>query len=272
MEERTIQRSRVLRGSRETSIPWGAQLRRLEERTGWRSGVPGGGGDGVSEDQTGVLSKVLTRKTLGEAQRYDRSLKYLREKAGKAVEPYLWKGMGALMREPYQSLGKNFLILPEIARERVLAMAHNSPIGGHFGSKRTLKSIRSRMDWPGVVKDINQLCASCPVCQNSCPASTTKASLHPLPIIKEPLGHIAMDIVGPFKRSKKGNKYILVQMDYATKWPEAFPLRNILTETVVEHLIEVTSRLGVPSELLTDNGTNFISRVMQKFCTMTGMK
>ena len=151
-------------------------------------------------------------------------------------------------------------------------MAHNSPIGGHFGRERILKSIRSRMDWPGVVKDVNQLCASCPVCQKACPASTTKAPLHPLPIIKEPLGHIAMDIVGPLKRSKKGNKYILVLMDYATKWPEAFPLRNILTETIVEHLIEVTARLGVPSELLTDNGTNFISRVMQQFCTMTGMK
>ena len=229
------------------------------------------GGYGVAEDQTGVLSKVLTRKSLGEAQRYDKSLKYLREKAGKAGEPYFWKG-GLLMREPYQPLGKNLLILPEIARERVLAMAHNSPIGGHFGRERTLKSIRSRMDWPGVVKDINQLCASCPVCQKACPASTTKAPLHPLPIIKEPLGRIAMDIVGPLKRSKKGNKYILVLMDYATKWPEAFPLRNILTETVVEHLIEVTARLGVPSELLTDNGTNFISRVMQQFCTMTGMK
>ena len=123
-----------------------------------------------------------------------------------------------------------------------------------------------------MVKIVNQLCASCPVCQKAFPASTTKAPLHPLPIIKEPLGRIAMDIVGPLKRSKKGNKYILVLMGYATKWPEAFPLRNILTETIVESLVEVTTRLGVPSELLTDNGTNFFSRVMQQFCTMMGMK
>ena len=126
-------------------------------------------GYGVAEDQTGVLSKVLTRKSLGEAQRYDKCLKYLREKVDKAGVPYFWKG-GLLMKEPYQSLGKYLLILPEIAQERVLNMAHNSPIGGHFGRGRTLKSIRSRMDWPGVVKDINQLCASCPVCQLACPA------------------------------------------------------------------------------------------------------
>ena len=46
----------------------------------------------------------------------------------------------------------------------------------------------------------------------------------------------------------------------------------MLTETVVECLVEVTARLGVPHELLSDNGSNFISKVMQQFCTLTGMK
>ena len=107
------------------------------------------------------------------------------------------------------------------------------------------------MDWPGVVIDINKVCTSCPICQRANPVSTTKA---PLPVIREPLARIAMDIVGLFKRTKRGNKYILVLTDYATKWPEAFPLRNILTETIVECLVEVTARLGVPQELLSDNG------------------
>ena len=49
-----------------------------------------------------------------------------------------------------------------------------------------------------------------------------------------------MDIVGPLKRTKKGNKYLLVIMDYATKWPETFPLCNTLTETIVERLVEET--------------------------------
>ena len=118
------------------------------------------------------------------------------------------------------------------------------------------------MDWPGVVRDVNRMCAACPICQKAKPTSTTKAPLQPLPVIKEPLTRLAMDIVGPLKCTKKGNKCLLVIMDYATKWPEAFPLRNTLTETVVEGLVEVTARLGVPQELLTDNGSNFISKVM----------
>ena len=78
--------------------------------------------------------------------------------------------------------------------------------------------------------------------------------------------------MGPLKSKKKGNKYIPVIMDYATKWPEAFPLRNTITETVVERLVEVTTRLGVSHQLLTDNLTNFLSKVMQIFCTVTRIK
>ena len=60
-------------------------------------------------------------------------------------------------------------------------------------------------------------------------------------------------------------------MDYATKWPEAFALRNVTAETIVNCLIEATARIGVPQELLTDNGSNFMSKVMKKYCSMTGL-
>ena len=45
-----------------------------------------------------------------------------------------------------------------------------------------------------------------------------------------------------------------------------------ITETMVEYLVEVTARLGVPHELLSDNGSNFIFKVIQQLCTLTGMK
>ena len=228
-------------------------------------------GDGVSEDVEGVTTEVLTKEKLGKAQRYESDLQGIREKAERSGNPYFWQG-GLLMRKSYQILGKNLLIMPKIARQKVLTMAHNSPIGGHFGRERTLQTIRGRMDRPGVVRDVNRMCAACPICQKAKPANTTKAPLQPLPVIKEPLTRLAMDIVGPLKCTKKGNKYLLVIMDYATNWPEAFPLRNTLTETVVERLVEVTARLGVPQELLTDNGSNFVSKVMQRFCTVTGIK
>ena len=81
-----------------------------------------------------------------------------------------------------------------------------------------------------------------------------------------------MDVFGPLNRTKVCNKYILVLMDYATELPEAFALRNVTAETIVNCLIEATARIVVPQEMLTDNGSNFMSKVMKKYCSMTGIK
>lgn len=73
---------------------------------------------------------------------------------------------------------------------------------------------------------------------------------------------IAMDIVGPLPRSKSGHKYILVLCDYANRYPEAIPLRSIDAEHVAEELIKVFARVGIPQEILTDQGSNFMSQLL----------
>ena len=73
-----------------------------------------------------------------------------------------------------------------------------------------------------------------------------------------------MDIVGPSIRSKSGNKFILVICDYSTRYPEAVPLKNIETETIAEELGEFFARMGVPAEILTDQGSNFTSQLLKE--------
>ena len=148
----------------------------------------------MSEDVAGVTTEDLTKEKLGKAQRYESDLQGIREKAERVGNPYFWQG-GLLMRKPYQTLGKNLLIMPKIARHKFLTMAHNSPIGGHFGRERTLQTIRGRMDWPGLVRDVNRMCAACPICQEVKPASTTKTPLQPLPVIKEPLARLVVSTI-----------------------------------------------------------------------------
>ena len=101
------------------------------------------------------------------------------------------------MRKPYHVLGKDLIVLPKVARRKVLTMAHNTSWAGHFGRERTLHSIRSSMEWPGVVKDVSEMCESCPLCQKAGPAVRVKAPLQPLPVMREPFSRVAMDIFGP---------------------------------------------------------------------------
>lgn len=81
-----------------------------------------------------------------------------------------------------------------------------------------------------------------------------------------------MDIVGPLEKSRAGHQYILVISDYATRYPEAFPLHSITTPKIINTLIQLFSRVGIPDEILTDQGTNFTSQLMKMLHKQLGIK
>ena len=92
-----------------------------------------------------------------------------------------------------------------------------------------------------------------------------KAPLIPLPVVTEPFRHVAMDIVGPLPRTKLGNRYILVMCDYdATRCPEAIPVKAVDAEHIAEELVRIFARVGIPEEMLTDQGSNFTSQLLSE--------
>ena len=94
----------------------------------------------------------------------------------------------------------------------------------------------------------------------------------PLPVIEEPIRRIAMDVVGPLPKTGQGHRYILVVCDYATRYPEAFPLRKFTATAVAEQLIELIAHHGIPEEILTDQGTNFTASLLQELYGRLGVK
>ncbi len=79
-----------------------------------------------------------------------------------------------------------------------------------------------------------------------------------LPVIDTFFSCLGTVIVGPLESNKNRSRYILVICDYATKYPEAFLLRNIKARQVANCLVQLFSRVGVPREILTDQGTKFV--------------
>ena len=63
----------------------------------------------------------------------------------------------------------------------------------------------------------------------------------------------------------------MTHVDYATRYPEAVALKRIDMETVAEALVDIYSRLGVPEEILSDQGTQFISDFMKEVCRLLGV-
>lgn len=164
------------------------------------------------------------------------------------------------------------LVVPESCRPLVMYLGHTLPWAGHLGRNKTYMRISSRFYWPSMYSDVQKYCSTCSVCQRSSAVrKSDRAFLQPLPVISTPFRRVAMDIVGPLVKSSTGCQYILVLSDYATRFPEAFPLRTITAPAVLRALVQFFSRVGIPDEILTDQGTNFTSRLMQLFNQQLGI-
>nr|KAG5685574.1 hypothetical protein BaRGS_009789 [Batillaria attramentaria] len=86
-----------------------------------------------------------------------------------------------------------------------------------------------------------------------------------MPLIDSPFKWVAVDLVGPISPpSEDGHRYIQTLVDYATRYPEAVPLKKIDTPTVAEALVDMFSRLGIPEEILSNRGTQFISDCIEE--------
>ena len=166
--------------------------------------------------------------------------------------------------ESHTDQGIEQLVLPLKCRDAVLKLAHEAPLAGHMGRNKTVKRILQRFYWPGVYRDVAEYCRSCSKCQKADNRKHQPVPLVPLPVMTEPFSRIAMDIVGPLLRSTRGHKYILVVCDYATRYPEAIPLRSCEAEVIAEELMKLFSRVGLPKEILTDQGSNFTSQLLQE--------
>ena len=154
-----------------------------------------------------------------------------------------------------------------------MVIAHDIPLGGHLGNKKTRERLLRNFFWPGIFIDVAKYCRTCSHYQkNSMKGRAYKVPLITVPPMDEPFSRIAIDIVGPLIRSEQGNRYILVACGYGTKYPEATPLKTIDAETDAYALVDMFSRTGIPREILSDQGSNFMYALKQNLCSMLGIK
>ena len=166
------------------------------------------------------------------------------------------------------------IVLPRCCQKEVMSLAHESPMAGHLGLNKTYHKLLSHFFWPKMKRDVAEFCRTCHVCQmvGKPNKPIPVAPLKPIPACGEPFSEVIIDCVGPLPKTTAGNKYLLTIMCKATRFPEAVPLRNIKAPKIVDSLVKFFTFVGIPQSVQSNQGSNFISGLMQQAMHQLGVK
>ncbi|RVW98937.1 Transposon Ty3-I Gag-Pol polyprotein [Vitis vinifera] len=163
--------------------------------------------------------------------------------------------------------------VPEQEQSGILSHCHDSACGGHFASQKTaMKVIQSGFWWPSLFKDAHSMCKGCDRCQRL--GKLTRRNMMPLnPILIVDVFDVwGIDFMGPFPMSF-GHSYILVGVDYVSKWVEAIPCRSNDHKVVLKFLKDnIFARFGVPKAIISDGGTHFCNKPFETLLAKYGVK
>uniref|UniRef100_A0A2M4CWN3 RNA-directed DNA polymerase n=1 Tax=Anopheles darlingi TaxID=43151 RepID=A0A2M4CWN3_ANODA len=157
--------------------------------------------------------------------------------------------------------------LPTLLRE-----FHDSPLGGHVGAKRMRKKLAALYHWKNMRRDIEDYVRKCESCQKNKICKYNRIPMKITTTASEPFEKIFMDIV-VLPETARGNRYGLVVQDDLTRFLIVAAMENQEAVTVAQTFVEnVICRHGVPEELVTDQGTNFMGQVMKSVCKILKIK
>ncbi|CAA7014514.1 unnamed protein product [Microthlaspi erraticum] len=180
-------------------------------------------------------------------------------------EPYLFKrGSDGLFRR----------CIAQEEVEGILEHCHGSSYGGHFATFKTAsKVLQAGFWWPSLFKDTHDFIARCDRCQRE--GSISKRNEMPQnPILEVEVFDVwGIDFMGPFEPPSHGNRYILVAVDYVSKWVEAIASPTNDAKVVLKLFKSIIfPRYGVPRVVISDGGSHFINKVFENLLKKYGVK
>ena len=154
------------------------------------------------------------------------------------------------------------VIIPPKLRPKLLQELHSE----HSGVWKMKAVARSYFWWPGLDKDVEQLASGCVPCQ-SVKHTPPSAPLHPWVWPSGPWERIHLDFAGPFQ-----NTSFLVVVDAHSKWPEVFTMSSTTTTATITVLRKLFAAYGLPLQVVTDNGPQFVSDEFASFMRGNGIR
>ena len=158
------------------------------------------------------------------------------------------------------------LYVPEHLRAMVVKQYHDD--NGHMGVQKTYDSIRQKYFWPNLFQELYDYVSVCVSCQS-------RASQNNKPLLQKPdlppyaFAKLSLDLSGPYPKTMSGNKYIIAFVDWYSGWPEAFAVPDKTADNIAHLIIEeIFPRFGCALQIVTDNGTEVVNRVVTETLEM----
>uniref|UniRef100_A0A8C1NZE8 Gypsy retrotransposon integrase-like protein 1 n=1 Tax=Cyprinus carpio TaxID=7962 RepID=A0A8C1NZE8_CYPCA len=166
----------------------------------------------------------------------------------------------------------NRLFVPEGLRSDVLQWGHCSSVACHPGVSRTRFLVKQRFWWPGMARDVHDFVLACSVCAIGKTSNRPPDGLLlPLSVPSRPWSHISLDFITALPPSK-GNTVILTVVDRFSKATHFIPLPKLPSakETAVAVIDHVFRIHGLPTDVVSDRGPQFVSKFWREFCKLLG--
>lgn len=226
----------------------------------------------ILNDEFGSLGKI-SREAFKTEQDLDPTLSDVRDKANNKKSHYEIRN-ALIIRKTLNNRGgeRIQLVVPLKFRLGVIRACHEG-ISSHLGEMKTKDKLLRYFFWPNAIREVENFVKTCDPCQRvGKPRDKGKAPLKRVPIIGEVFSKLSVDLVGPLPKSEKGNKYLLTVICAASRYPEALPIADIRSETIIEALMLAFSRLGFPRTIQTDLGRSLVSELTTTFLEKFGVK
>ncbi|GKD66471.1 reverse transcriptase domain-containing protein [Tanacetum coccineum] len=137
---------------------------------------------------------------------------------------------------------------------QILRQCHSGPSGGHHGIAATARKVfEAGFYWTNIFRDAHKLVRACDTCQRARNISSRDETPQKYIQVCEIFNVRGIDFMGPFP-SSNGNKYILVAIDYVSKWVEAQAFPASVARNVVNFLTKLFTRFRIPKALIRDIG------------------
>ena len=170
-----------------------------------------------------------------------------------------------ILRSESDTQRRQFERLPTEVYQNI-CQVHNSDVG-HFGVERTLEKLKKiKKQWKGMRRHVRRFIDRCEVCQK---LSFIQHVVNTAPFTLadyDPFNRICIDTIGPLPKDNESNdEYILVIIDAFSRFVRLYPIPDTSAQSALKGLLDWIGLFGIPSEIVSDNGTQFANSLIEAF-------